>query len=822
MSGNSVKMEKSEESMGGGKSWGGGRDRDSSSDGVGDPGENTGLDPQLWHACAGGMVQLPPVGAKVIYFPQGHGEQAATPPEFPRILGPTGTIPCKVISVNYLADTETDEVYARIRLQPLPPEPAQSHSDSSFEADAPASPPQEKPASFAKTLTQSDANNGGGFSVPRYCAETIFPPLDYTIDPPVQTVLAKDVHGERWKFRHIYRGTPRRHLLTTGWSTFVNQKKLVAGDAIVFLRTASGELCVGVRRSMRGNGGSDSSTWSAGSSASHHRPNRWEVKGTESFSDFFGGDSGSSSVVSSGTIAATRGPGSSNSGPGIGMSGPSTSSSFARNRARVTAQSVLEAASLAANGQPFEVVYYPRASTAEFCVKAQAVKAALDQQWYAGMRFKMAFETEDSSRISWFMGTIAAVQPCDPLWSKSPWRVLQVNWDEPDLLQGVSRVSPWQVEVVSTLPMQLPPFSLPKKKLRAAQPSDMNMTGQGLMGMSMSAIPNVFGQINPWAHGLIMEEVSAGMQGARHDRVFGVALPEQFRSGKIQGRFFTADGFNHPDHSGRGCRLIEPHLNAYPLPGRESTLNNIMSPLGKPSQEDHGTAGGLIVPTAWTGASPNRSASNAPFVLFGQAINPDSNRSQHQHSGGSSSDGLTSLQHLKEESLGKRKECPSTIHNYKEESPVSRKESPSESSQTETAERAQKYMTVYLNGKPSDFKGSGPENAFKWESGWDKDRNIEKQGSSTTGESFSHCKVFRDSDEVGRTVDLFQFSSYDELYEKLAGMFSLEVKLLVNTMVYRDAGSFPKAVGNEPYRLFAKSAKRVIIQCDQNNSNMRA
>ncbi|CAB4320591.1 unnamed protein product [Prunus armeniaca] len=31
-------------------------------------------------------------------------------------------------------------------------------------------------------------------------------------------------------------------------------------------------------------------------------------------------------------------------------------------------------------------------------------------QWCSGMRFKMAFETEDSSRISWFMGTIAFVQ----------------------------------------------------------------------------------------------------------------------------------------------------------------------------------------------------------------------------------------------------------------------------------------------------------------------------------------------------------------------------------------------------------------------------
>jgi hypothetical protein len=39
----------------------------------------------------------------------------------------------------------------------------------------------------------------------------------------------------------------------------------------------------------------------------------------------------------------------------------------------------------------------------------------------------MAFETEDSSRISWFMGTVAGVQVTDPIrWPQSPWRLLQV------------------------------------------------------------------------------------------------------------------------------------------------------------------------------------------------------------------------------------------------------------------------------------------------------------------------------------------------------------------------------------------------------------
>lgn len=193
------------------------------------------------------------------------------------------------------------------------------------------------------------------------------------------------------------RGTPRRHLLTTGWSTFVNQKKLVAGDAIVFLRIASGELCVGVRRSMRGANSGESSSWHSSVRSSP-------------FSDFQGGEQHGYGLTRSSENQS------------------SPTSSFARDRVRVTAKSVLEAAQLAIAGKPFEVVYYPRASTAEFCVEAGLVKSALEHSWYAGMRFKMAFETEDSSRISWFMGTIAAVQPIDPvLWPNSPWRVLQVR-----------------------------------------------------------------------------------------------------------------------------------------------------------------------------------------------------------------------------------------------------------------------------------------------------------------------------------------------------------------------------------------------------------
>lgn len=41
-------------------------------------------------------------------------------------------------------------------------------------------------------------------------------------------------------------GQPRRHLLTTGWSVFVSSKKLVAGDAFIFLRQVIFYLKIGM------------------------------------------------------------------------------------------------------------------------------------------------------------------------------------------------------------------------------------------------------------------------------------------------------------------------------------------------------------------------------------------------------------------------------------------------------------------------------------------------------------------------------------------------------------------------------------------------
>ncbi|KAF3326584.1 auxin response factor 3 [Carex littledalei] len=206
---------------------------------------------ELWHACAGPSVSLPNKGYFVVYFPQGHAEQLG---DF--YCGDVGNgrfdVPlhvfCRVVHVRLHADVETDEVYAQLALMAVSEEEIPKDGDGGSDESDSERRPARMPHMFCKTLTASDTSTHGGFSVPRRAAEDCFPPLDYKLQRPSQELVAKDLHGTEWRFRHIYRGQPRRHLLTTGWSAFVNKKKLVSGDAVLFLRGEDGELRLGIRR----------------------------------------------------------------------------------------------------------------------------------------------------------------------------------------------------------------------------------------------------------------------------------------------------------------------------------------------------------------------------------------------------------------------------------------------------------------------------------------------------------------------------------------------------------------------------------------------
>ncbi|XP_022730470.1 auxin response factor 10-like [Durio zibethinus] len=675
------------------------------------------LDPQLWHACAGSIVQIPPVNSKVFYFPQGHAEHSLSSVDFSSSPQIPALVLCRVSSVKFLADIETDEVYAKIMLMPLPNSGRDIEDDVVIGGGSNGSDNVEKPASFAKTLTQSDANNGGGFSVPRYCAETIFPRLDYSADPPVQTVIAKDVHGEIWKFRHIYRGTPRRHLLTTGWSTFVNQKKLVAGDSIVFLRAENGDLCVGIRRAKRGIGNeleSGAQGWNSG----HVNGNCVTPYG--GFSAFLREDE--SKIMRNGNL---------------------------RGKGKVRPESVLGAVALAAGGQPFEIIYYPRASTPEFCVKASAVRAAMRIPWCSGMRFKMAFETEDSSRISWFMGTVSSVQAADPIgWRNSPWRLLQVTWDEPDLLQNVKRVSPWLVELVSNMSaIHLPPFSPPRKKLRLPQHLDFPVDRQFPMP---SFSGNPLGPSSPLR--CLSDNAPAGIQGARHAQ-FGLSLSDLHLNNKLQSGLFRSSFQQFDPHA----RIADGIMMARRINSNDN-LSCLLT-MGNSSQKEK-----------------SDNAKRHQFLLFGQPI-----LTEQQLSSSCSSETVSQVINRKRSLDGNADKTKDT----------------------------------------SDGSGYALENHFSPEKSstagflWHQDYRTTEPGLDT-----GHCKVFLESEDVGRTLDLSVLGSYEELYRRLADMFGIERSKILGHVLYRDATGAVKQTGDEPFSTFMKTAKRLTIRIDSGNDTV--
>ncbi|MED6158905.1 hypothetical protein PIB30_037366 [Stylosanthes scabra] len=210
---------------------------------------------RVWRACAGECVYIPRGGDKVLYFPQGYLEQVAAFTQHQQdghhMDIPVHNLPskilCRVVSVQLKAEASTDEVFAQVTLLPEPKQDELSLEDT----DTAPIPRKSSVYSFSKILTSSDSSAHGGFSIPKRRAYECFPPLDMSLKPPAQEIVARDLHGFDWHFRHIFRGQPRRHLLTSGWSTFLNSKKLASGDTCIFLRGENGELRIGVRRAMK-------------------------------------------------------------------------------------------------------------------------------------------------------------------------------------------------------------------------------------------------------------------------------------------------------------------------------------------------------------------------------------------------------------------------------------------------------------------------------------------------------------------------------------------------------------------------------------------
>ncbi|XP_047043531.1 putative B3 domain-containing protein Os10g0537100 [Lolium rigidum] len=106
----------------------------------------------------------------------------------------------------------------------------------------------EKEHMFEKVVTPSDVGKLNRLVIPKQHAERYFP-LDGAAAAAAAAngsgkgmVLSfEDRAGKAWRFRYSYWNSSQSYVMTKGWSRFVKEKRLGAGDTVLFGRGGVGE-----------------------------------------------------------------------------------------------------------------------------------------------------------------------------------------------------------------------------------------------------------------------------------------------------------------------------------------------------------------------------------------------------------------------------------------------------------------------------------------------------------------------------------------------------------------------------------------------------
>uniref|UniRef100_A0A0E0LJ93 TF-B3 domain-containing protein n=1 Tax=Oryza punctata TaxID=4537 RepID=A0A0E0LJ93_ORYPU len=96
----------------------------------------------------------------------------------------------------------------------------------------------EKEHMFDKVVTPSDVGKLNRLVIPRKHAECYFP-RDVASDERGVVLSFEDRAGKPWRFRYSYWNGSRSYVMTKGWSRFVRENRLNAGDTVSFYRGAS-------------------------------------------------------------------------------------------------------------------------------------------------------------------------------------------------------------------------------------------------------------------------------------------------------------------------------------------------------------------------------------------------------------------------------------------------------------------------------------------------------------------------------------------------------------------------------------------------------
>ncbi|KAL9166893.1 hypothetical protein ABFS82_05G060600 [Erythranthe guttata] len=90
---------------------------------------------------------------------------------------------------------------------------------------------------FDKVVTPSDVGKLNRLVIPKQHAEKYFP-LDSSTNEKGLLLNFEDRNGKPWRFRYSYWNSSQSYVMTKGWSRFVKEKKLDAGDIVSFQRGA--------------------------------------------------------------------------------------------------------------------------------------------------------------------------------------------------------------------------------------------------------------------------------------------------------------------------------------------------------------------------------------------------------------------------------------------------------------------------------------------------------------------------------------------------------------------------------------------------------
>lgn len=93
---------------------------------------------------------------------------------------------------------------------------------------------------FEKVVTPSDVGKLNRLVIPKQHAEKHFP---LQVDSACKGMLLnfEDAQGKIWRFRYSYWNSSQSYVLTKGWSRFVKEKGLNAGDIVSFHRSIGPE-----------------------------------------------------------------------------------------------------------------------------------------------------------------------------------------------------------------------------------------------------------------------------------------------------------------------------------------------------------------------------------------------------------------------------------------------------------------------------------------------------------------------------------------------------------------------------------------------------